>query len=124
MRKIHVLPAFLLIAAGLCQVPTFAVYSCHMDGENHATCCCSSEDCSSAEADCSCCDVLQVEIKASASLSPSCPGPEDVPVRWAMGQEQFSDRSLPRSDARFSHLDTSATNLPPPPRIALGIQQI
>jgi hypothetical protein len=41
-----------------------------------------------------------------------------------MDQEQLTDRNLPLSDARFSHLDTSAEDLPPPPRIALCIQRI
>ncbi len=124
MRRIHTLLAFMLIALGLCQVPTLAMYSCRMDGEIHATCCCSSQDCSSQEADCSCCDVLKVEIKASTSPPPSCPSPESVLLPWTMDQEGLSDPSLLRSEARFSHLNTSAEDLPPPPRIALCIQQI
>ena len=123
MRRIETFLAFLLIALGLYQVPAFTVYSCRKGGEIHATCCCSSKDRSLTEADCSCCDVLKVEIKASVSPSPSCPGPESVPVLRAMGQE-LSDRSALRSDARFSHLDPSAQDLSPPPRIALCIQRI
>ena len=123
MPRIQKFLAFLLIALGLYQVPAFSVYSCRTDGEVHARCCCSSEDPASTEADCSCCDVLEVEIKASARPSPSCPGPEDVSVPGAMGQE-FSDRSPPGLEARFSHLDASAQGLSPPPRIALCIQRI
>lgn len=124
MRRINKSLTFLLIALVLYQVPTFAVYACRMDGEIHATCCCSSQDCSSAEADCSCCDVLQVEIKAFASPSSWCPSLESAPVSWAADEGQLSDRSLLRSDARFSDLDPSAEDLPPPPRIALCIQRI
>ncbi len=124
MRRIHTVFAFVLVALGVCQVPAFSVYSCRMDGEIHAACCCSSQDCASTEADCACCDVLQVEIKALASPSPSCPSPEDVLSPWTVDQEHLSDRSLLCSKARFSNANTSAEDLPPPPRIALCIQRI
>ena len=124
MRRSHTFLTSVLIALGLWQVPTFAVYSCRMDGENHAACCCISQDCASTEADCSCCDVLRVEIKASTSPLSSSAGPGTIPLAWAMYQVRFSDRSLSRSEARPSDLEISAEDLPPPPRIALCIQRI
>jgi hypothetical protein len=124
MRRIHTLVAFLLVALSVSQVPAVTAYACRMDGEIHAACCCNSEDCASAEVDCSCCDVFEVKIKASATPSPSCPHPETGAVRCALGSEQLTDGWLLQSDSSFTRAHSSAGDLPPPSRIALCIQRI
>ncbi len=124
MRRINIFLAFLLVALGVCQVPALTAYACRMDGEIHAACCCNSQDCASTEADCSCCDVLKVKIKASATPSPSCPTPETGAVRCTVDQEQLAYGRFLRSDSSFSRAHSSAGDLPPPSRIALCIQRI
>lgn len=86
MRKSHLIVGLLLVLLVQGPLPSFSFYSCRMDGAAHAECCCSSQECPSAESECSCCDLFVMEQTAPAkevfTLSLEKP---PLPLTWYGG---------------------------------------